>query len=102
MRATAVLALLLAGPAVAQTYDVPWFKTHPEERRALLRRCHADVALAHTRECQNSELAGASELGRRLPPASAMPRDPWERFLAPQGPPAPRHNEVPTRSTRAN
>ena len=100
MRAAAALALTLAGPAIAETYDVPWFKAHPEERRVLLRRCHADVALAQTRECQNAELAGA--LGRRLPPASAMPRDPWERFLQPEVPTAPSRGEVPAGSNRAN
>ncbi len=57
-------SLCLTMPAAAEPQDIPWFKAHPEERRALLLRCHNDVALAQTRECQNAELAGTgAELG---------------------------------------
>jgi hypothetical protein len=90
----AVAAALLAWgapPAGAEPYDIPWFLAHPEERRAWLRRCHEDVALAQTRECQNAERAGAgAELGRpaqrdarprpALPPVPLLPEfQPWPR-----------------------
>jgi hypothetical protein len=92
--AAALLAAPFLGepvPAAAEPYDIPWFMAHPEERRALLRRCHADVALAQTRECQNAERAGAgAELGRpvrpgsngrpALPPVQVLPEfQPWPR-----------------------
>ncbi|MDN3562998.1 hypothetical protein ACFQY5_37620 [Paeniroseomonas aquatica] len=81
----------LTNPAAAEPQDIPWFKAHPEQRRALLLRCHNDVALAQTRECQNAELAGTgAELGvptRRgangqpiFPPVPVLPEfQPWPR-----------------------
>lgn len=78
-RAVTVLALLLAaGPAAAQdTRDIPYFERNPAERRAVLRRCQADVRLARTAVCQNAEAAGAGQLGRPLPPASVFPPPDW-------------------------
>ncbi len=96
-RATLAAALLLVpllgapAPAAAEPYDIPWFLAHPEERRAWLQRCHTDVALAQTRECQNAERAGAgAELGRSgrpgagvrppFPPVQVLPEfQPWPR-----------------------
>lgn len=89
-------AMILGGlagspPANAEPYDIPWFRAHPEARRMWLQRCHDDVALAQTRECQNAELAGTrEELGapaRRgpngqpvFPPVPLRPEfQPWPR-----------------------
>ena len=75
--AVVLLGLALAGPAMAETYDIPWFLAHPAERRETIRRCQVDVALAVTRICENAKRAGASELGEPLTlPAE---RDPWTR-----------------------
>jgi hypothetical protein len=87
MRAAILIAgLALSAPALAEPYDIPWFKQHPVERREVMRRCEADVALAQSRICGNARRAGAAELGEPLAP---MPPDPWMRSAPPAPPPAP-------------
>lgn len=102
MKRLALLAALAATPALADPYDIPWFIQNPDARRATLEECIRDVAKARTRICQNASRAAASELGEPLPPASAGPHDPWERFLPKIAPsPLPAQTPNPRRLPRA-
>lgn len=86
-----LLAALPAVAARAQTPgDVPHYVERPAERRALVRRCQADAALAATRECQNARAAGTVEMMKRLPPGLLLPewRMPRPAPAAPAPPPS--------------
>jgi|SRR3954464_15717032 hypothetical protein len=64
-----VVALSLGGAVMPiADSDIPYFKANPAARAETLRRCHADYALADTRECRNAEAAGTMSLGKPMPP----------------------------------
>lgn len=91
----------LAGPAVAEPRDIPWFEARPAERAATMRRCERDVALAQSRVCQNARRASAVDLMTPIPPSAP---DPWLRRSAPPEPKAqmpvpPRPAVAPRRAT---
>jgi hypothetical protein len=66
--ASLALVIALNGAVVPVSEgDIPWFVERPAARAEVLRRCHADHALAATRECRNAESAGAATLGRPFP-----------------------------------
>ena len=68
MRALVLALALSAFPAVAETYDVPWFQQNPRARPEWLRRCGDDARLARTDECANARAADTrGRLGRPLP-----------------------------------
>jgi hypothetical protein len=66
MRVVVLAVVAIVSPisaAVADEYhDIPWYVAHPAERKALLRRCHADAALSITFNCQNAQAASATEM----------------------------------------
>ncbi|RYZ15189.1 MAG: hypothetical protein EOO70_07120 [Myxococcaceae bacterium] len=68
MRALVFGLALLACPAVAETYDVPWFQQNSRARADWLRRCGDDARLSRTDECANARAADTrGRLGRPLP-----------------------------------
>ncbi|MBB5696056.1 EexN family lipoprotein [Muricoccus pecuniae] len=71
MRRALLLGLvLLAQPAVAEPYDVPWFQQNPSARADWLKRCGNDARLSRTDECANARAAQTrGRLGRPLPNA---------------------------------
>jgi hypothetical protein len=67
--ASLLLALGLGGAVVpVADFDIPYFLANPEIHEETLRRCHNDVRLAMTPECENAELAGTRRIGRPLSP----------------------------------
>lgn len=68
MKRTLALGLvLLAWPATAEPYDVPWFQQNPRVRAETLRRCANDARLSRTDECANARAAQTrGHLGRPL------------------------------------
>lgn len=74
------LALSLNGAVMPVSEgDIPFFKANPTMRADVLRRCHADYALAVTRECRNAEAAGSMSLGRPMPAPGA--NVPWLKLV---------------------
>jgi hypothetical protein len=74
--ASLLLALGFGGAAVpVADFDIPYFLNNPEIHAETLRRCHNDVRLAMTPECENAELAGTRRIGRPLPPKPKKPAD---------------------------
>ena len=71
MRRVVLLGLaLLASPAAAEPYDVPWFRQNPGARAEWLRRCGNDARLNRSDECANARAAQTrGRLGRPLPDA---------------------------------
>jgi hypothetical protein len=66
-----LLALRLGSAAVpVAEFDIPYFLANPKVHEETLRRCHNDVRLAMTPECENAELAGTRRIGRPLSPQS--------------------------------
>jgi hypothetical protein len=66
--ASLLLALGLGGVVVpVADFDIPYFLNNSEIHAETLRRCHNDVRLAMTPECENAELAGTRRIGRPLP-----------------------------------
>lgn len=67
--AVSLLLALRIGSAVVPVadFDIPYFLANPEIHAETLRRCHQDVRLAMTFECENAELAGTRRIGRPLP-----------------------------------
>jgi hypothetical protein len=89
MIGASVLALVLSLNGAVMPVsegDIPYFKANPAVRAEVLRRCHADYALAVTRECRNAEAAGSASLGKPMPDPS--PNLPWLK-LVPTPQPAP-------------
>ncbi len=88
-----VLALSLNGAVMPVSEgDIPYFKANPAVRAEVLRRCHADYALAVTRECRNAEAAGSMSLGKPMPePGANMP---WLK-LVPVPQPVPQVPQIP-------
>jgi hypothetical protein len=80
--ASLLLALGLGGAAVPVDFDIPYFLNNPRSHEETLRRCHDDVRLAATPECENAELAGTRRMGRPLSPWTKT-----KKLVAP--PPAP-------------
>lgn len=67
--ASLLLALGLGGAAVpVADFDIPYFLANPKVHEETLRRCHNDVRLAATPECENAERAGTRRIGRPLSP----------------------------------
>jgi hypothetical protein len=72
--ASLLLALRIGGAAVpVADFDIPYFLANPEIHAETLRRCHNDVRLAMTPECENAELAGTRRIGRPIPPGFGKP-----------------------------
>lgn len=70
MRALALGLALLALPASAEPYDVPWFQQNPRPLAEWLRRCAGDARLSRSDECANARAAQTrGRLGRPLPSA---------------------------------
>ncbi len=80
--ASLLLALGLGGAAVPVDFDIPYFLNNPRNHEETLRRCHDDVRLAATPECENAELAGTRRIGRPLSPRT-------KKKPAAQQPPVP-------------
>ena len=86
--ASLLLALGLGGAAVpVADFDIPYFLANPKVHEEMLRRCHNDVRMAATPECENAELAGTRRMGRPLtprtkqkkptiPPPASLPKGP--------------------------
>ena len=86
--ASLLLALGLSGAAVPiADFDIPYFLANPKVHEEMLRRCHNDVRMAATPECENAELAGTRRMGRPLtprtkqekpaaPPPASLPKGP--------------------------
>ena len=87
--ASLVLALGLGGAAVpVADFDIPYFLANPTVHEEMLRRCHNDVRMAATPECENAELAGTRRLGRSLSPMTKQkkPAIPPPPAPKPKGP----------------
>jgi len=73
MRRIALLAALLAsGPAMAETFDVPWYLANPAARQRDLRLCRDDQRLAMTGRCGNAELAETRAYNRQMQGMGAL------------------------------
>lgn len=92
--ASLLLALGLGGTVAVvpvADFDIPYFLANPEVHTETLRRCHNDVRLATTPECENAELAGTRRIGRPLTaPLSLWPqtkKKPADQPASPVPPP---------------
>ena len=66
--ASLLLAIGIGGAAVpVADFDIPYFLANPKVHEEMLRRCHNDVRMAVTPECENAERAGTRRIGRPLP-----------------------------------
>lgn len=87
--ASLLLALGLGGVVVpVADFDIPYFLNNPAIHEETLRRCHNDVRLAATPECENAERAGTRRIGRPL-----APRTKQKNPVAPMRVPLPRGPE---------
>jgi hypothetical protein len=66
MRAALVLAaLVVAAPAAAEQFDIPWFEANAGQRAAWTRDCRNDYRLS-PRICANAEAAESRAYAARL------------------------------------